>query len=105
MPFRRFGIYLRDCVEQEEKNVPRHYPCDFVKTTKKRPVGLSDVTERANETGRRPEIFASAEQVTNIIRTSHAQSLSYMGVKSRISWKINFYLLLLLQVKISSPIF
>lgn len=31
----------------------------------------------ADETGRLPEIFASAEQVTNIVRTSHAQFLSY----------------------------
>lgn len=74
--------------------MPRHYPCDFAKTTKKRPVGLSDVTERADETGRLPEIFASAEQVTNIIRTSHAHFLS-KELNHAFPGKINFYMLLL----------
>ena len=64
------------------------------KRQKKRPVGLSDVTERADETGRLPEIFASAEQVTNIIRTSHAHFLS-KELNHAFPGKINFYMLLL----------
>lgn len=95
LPFRRFGIYLRDCVEQEEKSMSRHYPCDFVKTTKNRPVDLSDVTEsgRRNWPAARNLRFCrtSHEHHTNVTRTfSELWELNHAFPGKR-----NFYLLLL----------
>ena len=83
----------------------RHYPCDFVKTTKKRPVDLSDVTEsgRRNWPAARNLRFCrtSHEHHTNVTRTFS----ELWELKSRISWEKKFLPATPIQVKFSASIF